>query len=327
MEPDKDGQNNPDEQLKINAQRRQLLKSAGLFTVTSVAFGGGLSWLIRRPTAEAEATSTGEEFALGRAKKVLGPYDTAETPTPWSKATSYNNFYELGTDKSDPARNAAQLQTRPWTVKIDGEVRKPQTVDIDTLQSWFPLEDRIYCMRCVEGWSMVMPWLGFPLAALLRRLEPTSKAKYVKFTAVYDPKRLVGQKRAILDWPYVEGLRLDEALHPLTFLAVGLHGRILPNQNGAPLRLVVPWKYGFKNIKSIVRITLTSRKPKTTWSLAAPDEYGFYANVNPTVPHPRWSQATERRIGESGRRKTLLFNGYAKEVAHLYKGMDLAKYF
>ncbi|CAM3734981.1 protein-methionine-sulfoxide reductase catalytic subunit MsrP [Deinococcus frigens] len=304
--------------------RREFLRSAALFTGTVAALGGGLEVLTRRPGV-GSAEAQGTDFA--RADRPLGPYDTKEAVTPYQQATTYNNFYELGTDKADPARNAGSLKPRPWTVKIDGEVKKPQTVDIDTLQSWFPLEDRIYRMRCVEGWSMVMPWLGFPLAGLIRRLEPTSKAKYVQFTALLDPKQLPGQRSNVLDWPYVEGLRLDEALHPLAFMAVGLHGKVLPGQNGAPLRLVVPWKYGFKGIKSIVKITLTEKQPKTTWALAAPSEYGFYANVNPAVPHPRWSQATERRIGELGRRKTLPFNGYADEVAGLYKGMDLRKNF
>ncbi|WP_221088385.1 protein-methionine-sulfoxide reductase catalytic subunit MsrP [Deinococcus aquaedulcis] len=305
--------------------RREFLRSAALFTVTAGALGGGLELLTRRPGAGSAEAQAADPFA--RPARPLGPYDTAEAVTPYRQATTYNNFYELGTDKADPARLAGSLKPRPWTVRIDGEVRKPQTVDIDTLQSWFPLEDRIYRMRCVEGWSMVMPWLGFPLAALIRRLEPTSKAKYVQFTALLDPKQLPGQRQPVLDWPYVEGLRLDEALHPLAFMAVGLHGRVLPGQNGAPLRLAVPWKYGFKSIKSIVRITLTEKQPQTTWALAAPREYGFYANVNPAVPHPRWSQATERRIGELGRRKTLLFNGYADQVAGLYKGMDLRRFF
>ena len=305
--------------------RREFLRSAGLFTGTAALLGGGLELLSRHPGASAEAATPGG--VIGQAKRPLGPYDTSEAVTPYEQATTYNNYYEFGTDKADPARMASTLHTRPWTVKIDGEVKKPQTVDIDTLQSWFPLEDRIYRMRCVEGWSMVMPWLGFPLAGLIRRMQPTSKAKYVQFTALLDPKQFPGQRSDVLNWPYVEGLRLDEALHPLAFMAVGLNGRILPNQNGAPLRLVVPWKYGFKGIKAIVRITLTATQPKTTWSIAAPDEYGFYANVNPKVDHPRWSQATERRIGELSRRPTLPFNGYAKEVGSLYTGMDLKKFF
>ncbi|UBV43503.1 protein-methionine-sulfoxide reductase catalytic subunit MsrP [Deinococcus taeanensis] len=304
--------------------RREFLRSAALFTVTAGALGGGLELLTRRPGA-GSAEAQGVPFT--RPARPLGPYDTAEPITPYAQATTYNNFYEFGTDKSDPARMAATLRPRPWTVRIDGEVRKAQTVDMDTLQSWFPLEDRVYRMRCVEGWSMVMPWLGFPLASLIRRVEPTSKARYVQFTALLDPKQLPGQRQQVLEWPYVEGLRLDEALHPLAFMAVGLDGRVLPGQNGAPLRLAVPWKYGFKSIKSIVRITLTEKQPRTTWALAAPQEYGFYANVNPGVPHPRWSQATERRIGELGRRKTLPFNGYAEQVAGLYKGMDLRKFY
>ena len=304
--------------------RREFLRSAGLFTGTAALLGGGLELLSRRPGAVAQASTPG---ALGTGKRPLGPYDTSEAVTPYDQATSYNNYYEFGTDKADPARLAGTLHTRPWTIKLDGEVKKPQTVDMDTLQSWFPLEDRVYRMRCVEGWSMVMPWLGFPLAGLIRRMQPTSKAKYVQFTALMDPKQFPGQRGNVLAWPYVEGLRLDEALHPLAFLAVGLNGRILPNQNGAPLRLVVPWKYGFKGIKAIVRVTLTEKQPATTWSLAAPDEYGFYANVNPKVDHPRWSQASERRIGELSRRPTLPFNGYAKEVAGLYSGMDLRKFF
>lgn len=303
--------------------RREFLRSATLFTATVAGLGGGLELITRRPGSAAGAQGA----APVARKRVLGPYDTSEPVTSYDAITSYNNFYEFGLGKDDPSRNAGSLRTRPWTVKIDGEVRKPQTVDIDTLQSWFPLEDRVYRMRCVEAWSMVIPWMGFPLAALIRRLEPTSKAKYVKFTTLHDPKQMPGQRSGVLDWPYVEGLRLDEALHPLAFLAVGIDGRILPGQNGAPLRLVVPWKYGFKNIKSIVRITLTSEMPKTTWALAAPSEYGFYANVNPAVDHPRWSQASERRIGEVARRKTLAFNGYAEQVAGLYKGMDLRRNF
>ncbi|HYH99594.1 protein-methionine-sulfoxide reductase catalytic subunit MsrP, partial [Hyalangium sp.] len=235
----------------------------------------------------------------------------------------YNNFYEFGLDKNDPARHAHILKTRPWSVVIDGEVAKPQTVDIDQILSWFSLEERVYRMRCVEAWSMVIPWHGFPLGELIKRVEPTSRAKYVAFTTLMDPEQMPGQKRHVLDWPYVEGLRMDEAMHPLTILAVGLYGKTLPNQNGAPLRLVVPWKYGFKGLKSIVKITLTEQQPPTTWNLAKPSEYGFYANVNPEVDHPRWSQATERRVGEYRRRPTLPFNGYAEQVASLYTGMDL----
>jgi sulfoxide reductase catalytic subunit YedY len=219
------------------------------------------------------------------------------------------------------------LRPRPWTVSFEGEISKPQTVDVDDLLRWFPLEERIYRMRCVEAWSMVIPWVGFPLGDLLRRLEPTSRAKFVAFRTLLDPEQLPGQRRAVLDWPYVEGLRIDEAMHPLSMLAIGLYGRTLPAQNGAPLRLVVPWKYGFKGIKSIVKIRLTETQPPSTWNLAAPNEYGFYANVNPDVDHPRWSQATEPRIGDFRRRPTVPFNGYAEQVASLYQGMDLRRYF
>lgn len=302
--------------------RREVLKNAALLGGTALGVGGALELLTRRAPSSAPQTTP-----LVGAKRVLGPYDTTEAQTPYQSITTYNNYYEFGTDKADPAIQAVSFQPRPWTVKIDGEVGKPQEVDLDTLQGWFPLEDRVYRMRCVEGWSMVIPWLGFPLAALIKRLEPTSSARYVQFTALADPARMPGQRDPVLAWPYVEGLRLDEALHPLTLLAVGIAGKTLPNQNGAPLRLVVPWKYGFKGIKAIVRITLTREMPRTTWALAAPDEYGFYANVNPAVDHPRWSQATERRIGELERRPTLPFNGYAKEVAGLYSGMDLRQWF
>jgi len=250
-----------------------------------------------------------------------------ETPSSWDDVTSYNNFYELGTDKDDPKRNAGSLKPRPWTVRIDGEVKKPATVDLDELLRWFPLEERIYRMRCVEAWSMVIPWVGFPLADLVRRVEPTSRAKYLSFTTLQDPVQLPGQRRAVLEWPYVEGLRIDEATHPLALLAVGVYGRTLPGQNGAPLRLVVPWKYGFKGAKSLVRISFGEAQPRTAWNRAAPGEYGFYANVNPAVDHPRWSQAKERRLGELRKRSTLPFNGYADQVASLYAGMDLARNF
>ena len=304
--------------------RREVLVQGAKLGATAAAFGGGLTLLTRRPGAGAPEVSQAPDPAPPPA---TGPYDTAEAATPYRQATTYNNFYELGLGKGDPARHAAALRTEPWTVRIDGEVRRPVTLDIGTLRRLFPPEDRTYRMRCVEGWSMVMPWQGFPLAALLRRVEPTGQARYVKFTSVYDPERLPGQRPWVLDWPYVEGLRLDEAMHPLTLMALGLYTRPLLGQNGAPLRLVVPWKYGFKSIKSVVRITLTREQPATTWSLAAPGEYGFYANVNPAVDHPRWSQATERRIGEWERRDTLAFNGYAEQVAGLYSGLDLRRNF
>ncbi len=256
-----------------------------------------------------------------------GPYGTDEKKTPYEDVTTYNNFYEFGTDKADPAKNAHSLRPRPWTIEVSGGAGKPQTIDIEELLTWFPLEERVYRMRCVEAWSMVVPWVGFPLSDLIKRLEPAGDAKYVAFTTLHDPEQMPGQKRGVLDWPYVEGLRMDEAMHPLTILAVGLYGMVLPNQNGAPLRLVVPWKYGFKGIKSIVKIRFTETQPPTTWNISAPNEYGFYANVNPEVDHPRWSQASERRIGEFRKRKTLPFNGYADQVAALYAGMDLRKNF
>lgn len=254
-----------------------------------------------------------------------GPYDTDEPSNTFREVTTYNNFYEFGTDKSDPAENSGSFKPRPWTIRIDGHVKRSLDVSLEDLLKPVAIEDRIYRMRCVEGWSMVIPWRGIPLASILKRVEPTSKAKYVAFQTVMRPQEMPGQQRRVLDWPYVEGLRLDEAMHPLTFMATGLYGRELPNQNGAPFRLVVPWKYGFKSIKSIVRISLTATEPPTTWNLAAPNEYGFYSNVNPDVDHPRWSQKTERRIGEFGKRKTLPFNGYADLVASMYAGMDLKK--
>jgi len=254
-----------------------------------------------------------------------GPFGSDEARTSWQDATSYNNFYEFGTDKGDPARNAHHLRTRPWDVAIEGEVAKPGTIGIEDLMRPHPLEERVYRLRCVEAWSMVIPWVGFPLADLLARLEPSSRSRYVEFETLVDPEQMPGQRRRVLDWPYREGLRMDEAMNPLTILAVGMYGKILPNQNGAPLRLVVPWKYGFKSIKSIVTIRLRETQPPTTWSDSAPDEYGFYANVNPEVDHPRWSQARERRIGEFRKRPTLPFNGYGEQVASLYAGMDPRK--
>lgn len=258
-----------------------------------------------------------------------GPFGTDETPTPFKDVTNYNNFYEFGAGKGDPARYAGGFTPEPWTLQVDGLVAKPRTFDLDALRG-FPLEERVYRMRCVEAWSMVIPWVGFPLSALLDVVEPLGAAKYVAFETVVRPDEMPGQKGLFqpLPWPYVEGLRLDEALHPLAILAVGLYGRTLPNQNGAPVRLVVPWKYGFKGIKSIVRISLVEEEPVTSWKRMAPHEYGFYANVNPEVDHPRWSQASEIRIGEGGflrpaRRDTLPFNGYAEQVAGLYAGMDL----
>ncbi len=247
--------------------------------------------------------------------------------TPLEDVITYNNFYEFGTGKDDPAEHAHLLRTRPWTLEVDGEVHAPQTFGIEDLWQRFPPEERVYRLRCVEAWSMVIPWLGFPLADLLDIVEPTSHARFVEFTTLLDPEQMPGQQRDILPWPYVEGLRLDEARHPLTILALGLYGKALPNQNGAPVRLVVPWKYGFKSGKSLVRIRVTRDQPRTTWNVVAPREYGFFANVNPEVDHPRWSQARERRIGELRRRPTLMFNGYADQVASLYAGMDLRRYY
>jgi sulfoxide reductase catalytic subunit YedY len=254
-----------------------------------------------------------------------GAFRVDDEPTPKKSATSYNNFYEFGTDKSDPSRYAGSLQTRPWSVAIEGAVEKPGSIGIEDLIRPFELEERIYRLRCVEAWSMVIPWVGVPLASVLSRFGPTSDARYVAFETLLDPEQMPGQRRRILDWPYREGLRIDEAMNPLTLLAVGMYGEVMPNQNGAPIRLVVPWKYGFKSIKSIVRIRLQKDQPKTSWNEENPREYGFYSNVNPEVDHPRWSQARERRIGDFLKRPTLPFNGYADEVASLYKGMDLEK--
>jgi sulfoxide reductase catalytic subunit YedY len=257
-------------------------------------------------------------------------YSAADKPTAYADATTYNNFYEFGTDKGDPALYAGSLKTRPWTLRVDGEVKKPLTLDLDALLKLAPLEERLYRLRCVEGWSMAIPWIGFSLAELIRKVEPTGNAKYVEFTTLADRAQMPGLRSRVLDWPYVEGLRIDEANHPLTLLTLGMYGQVLPNQNGAPVRIIVPWKYGFKSAKSIVRIRFTEVQPRTAWNIAAPEEYGFYSNVNPEVDHPRWSQASERRIGEDGyftkKRKTLMFNGYP-EVASLYSGMDLKKFY
>lgn len=254
-------------------------------------------------------------------------YTVSDELTPFKDVTQYNNFYEFGTGKEDPATNATHFKTRPWTITVEGEVKKPKVFDIEELLKMSPLEERIYRLRCVEAWSMVIPWLGFSLGELIKRVEPTGNAKYVEFISLHDPEQMPGQKSSVLEWPYKEGLRLDEAMHPLTLLAVGLYGEVLPNQNGAPIRLVVPWKYGFKSAKSIVKIRFVEKQPVSSWMKAGPNEYGFYSNVNPDVDHTRWSQAKERRIGEFFKRKTLMFNGYADEVSQLYAGMDLKKDF
>ncbi len=257
-------------------------------------------------------------------------YALSEKKTSYKDATTYNNYYEFGTDKADPAENAGKFKTRPWTVRIEGEVKKPVTLDVERLLKLAPIEERVYRLRCVEGWSMVIPWLGYSLSHLLKQVELTGDARYVEFTSANDPQQMTGARSRVLQWPYVEALRLDEAMHPLTLLTLGMYGELLPNQNGAPLRLMVPWKYGFKSAKAIVKIRLTKDQPRTAWNSANPSEYGFYSNVNPEVDHPRWSQASERRIGEDGflsrKRKTLMFNGYG-EVASLYSGMDLKKFF
>jgi len=314
-------------------KRRQILKmlgiGAGALTLSPLAQADLLDWFKGndRPKAPSGKPLTFTQPAQ---------WQSNLAKTPEEKVTGYNNFYEFGLDKADPAANAGSLKTDPWTLKIDGEVAKPLTLDYNDLTTRFPLEERIYRMRCVEAWSMVVPWIGFPLHKLLAMVEPTSNAKYVAFQTLYAPEIMPGQKDRFigggLDYPYVEGLRIDEAMHPLTLLTVGVYGKALPPQNGAPIRLTVPWKYGFKGIKSIVSIKLTRERPPTTWNLAAPDEYGFYANVNPHVDHPRWSQATERFIGSGGaldvkRQPTLLFNGYADQVASLYRGLDLREFF
>jgi methionine sulfoxide reductase catalytic subunit len=247
--------------------------------------------------------------------------------TPYDAVTGYNNFYEFGTEKDEPAKNAGTLRPKPWSVAVVGEVKRPAVYSVEDLFKGMTPQEHVYRHRCVEAWSIVVPWLGHPLRDVIARLEPTSRAKYVEFTTLLDPVQMPGQRRRVLDWPYVEGLRMDEAMNPLALLTVGLYGKPLPNQNGAPFRLTVPWKYGFKGGKSIVKVRFMEQQPETTWALAAPNEYGFYANVNPTVDHPRWSQATERRLGEFFRRKTLMFNGYADQVASLYSGMDLRKNF
>ena len=266
---------------------------------------------------------TGVSIVPADPNAVANGFRTDEAMSTLDQVGNYNNFYEFTTDKEAVAGAAAGFVSRPWTVAVEGMVHRPKVFDLDEVLKLGPLEERVYRMRCVEAWSMVIPWLGLPLSRLLNRVEPMGGAKYVAFQTLFDPKRMPNQRGSVLDWPYVEGLRIDEAMHPLTLLAAGLYGKELPPQNGAPLRLVVPWKYGFKGIKSIVKIRVTAEPPMTTWSAQAPSEYGFFANVNPAVPHPRWSQATEQRIGEGGRRPTLLFNGYANQVSHLYEGMDL----
>ena len=316
---------------ELYARRREVLKTGALYLATSASVAVGLTQLSSMgsadPPKKPPPPPTPAPGAAPWKVERRGQFKVDEAETPYEDVTTYNNFYELGLSKSEPAEQAFHLKPRPWTVRVTGHVQKPQTLDLDTLMRWFGLEERVYRMRCVEAWSMVIPWVGFPLAELIRRLQPTSNAKYVSFTTLLDPVQLPNQDSSVLGWPYVEGLRIDEATHPLAFMALGLYGAPLPGQNGAPLRLVVPWKYGFKGIKSIVEIGFSEQQPPATWNRAAPSEYGFYANVNPDLDHPRWSQATERRIGELTRRATLPFNGYANEVAHLYRGMNLARSF
>lgn len=305
--------------------RRDWLRRVG-----SGAAGAALAgWASRDALAQAAAPH--KLAALAGVRSTVPGGLTTEKLTPYADITSYNNYYEFGTDKADPAQNAHTLKTRPWTVAVEGEVKKPKVYDLDELLKLSPMEERVYRLRCVEGWSMVVPWVGYSLAELIRRVEPTGNAKYVEFVSLADPKTMPFVGSRVLDWPYVEGLRLDEAMHPLTLLAFGLYGEVLPNQNGAPVRAVVPWKYGFKSGKSIVKIRFTEKEPGTSWVKSNRSEYGFYSNVNPQVDHPRWSQATERRIGEDGlfakKRATSMFNGYAPQVAQLYAGMDLKKLF
>lgn len=318
----------------VYKERRTFIKKSGQFALTGLVAGlAGLgrsfasaehnipqltapNWLIKQVNAHKE-----------------GKFRTSEKLTPYEDVTTYNNFYEFGTGKKDPSRYSGDFKTEPWLVAVEGEVAKPAKYHLEDLLKPYQMEDRIYRLRCVEAWSMVIPWVGIPLADMLKRFEPTSKAKFVEFTTIYDPKQMPGQNSAFtgISFPYVEGLRIDEAMNPLTFMVTGLYGKTLPNQDGAPFRLIVPWKYGFKSIKSIVKIRLTETQPKTTWQSAAPNEYGFYANVNPQVDHPRWSQKHERRLPSTlfspNRIETRLFNGYEEEVAHLYRGMDLRKFF
>jgi sulfoxide reductase catalytic subunit YedY len=323
LEMDDKSEKVTDKQVYLN--RRLFMKAAALAGTATAS-----TLLYRRlnppPAEHVEGDKLQEVAKAPQAEAIKEGFAVTDKLTPLEAITSYNNFYEFDTSKSGVAYAAKGFVTRPWAVAVEGLVNKPRTFDLDELLK-FPLEERIYRLRCVEGWSMVIPWVGFPLYKLLEKVEPISAARYVAFQTLLDPERMPNQRTGILDWPYVEGLRLDEAMHPLTIMATGMYGETLPPQDGAPVRLVVPWKYGFKSIKSVVKITLVASEPPTTWNIQAPDEYGFYSNVNPNVAHPRWSQATERRIGEYGRRDTLLFNGYAEQVAHLYQGMDLVKNF
>jgi sulfoxide reductase catalytic subunit YedY len=301
----------------VYLRRREFIKS-----VAAGAMGAAAAGVTSR---DAHAQTQGSRPKLPNVRK--SSLSTNEAANSYADITGYNNYYEFGTDKDDPQRNAQKFVTRPWTIRVEGLVKAPGSFDLDSFIKPYALEERIYRLRCVEAWSMVIPWVGFPLGDLIKRLEPQPSAKFVEFTTLLDIKQMPGVRVPVLDWPYVEGLRMDEAMHPLSILAVGLYGEALPNQNGAPIRLVVPWKYGFKGIKSIVRMRFTDKQPRTSWEIANPREYGFYANVNPTVDHPRWSQASERHLGEFFRRKTLMFNGYGDQVASLYSGLDLRRNF
>ncbi|MCX4165746.1 MULTISPECIES: protein-methionine-sulfoxide reductase catalytic subunit MsrP [Paraburkholderia] len=302
--------------------RRRVLQAAG-----AAALGG----LIGVNGEALAAYTSPDSRAQKLAAKTNPKFVVTDKVTPYKDITTYNNFYEFGTDKGDPAENAGTLRPRPWRVSVEGEVKNAKVYDIDELLKLAPLEERVYRHRCVEGWSMVIPWIGFSLSELVKRAQPTGNAKYVQFITLADPSQMPGLSQPILAWPYSEGLRMDEAMNPLTLLAVGVYGQVLPNQNGAPIRIVLPWKYGFKSAKSLVKIRFVEKQPSTSWNTYAPQEYGFYSNVNPNVDHPRWSQATERRIGEDGfftpKRKTLMFNGYGDQVASLYQGLDLKKNF
>ena len=311
----------------VYAGRRALLQHMA----TGAAGVALAAWASRQALAQGVTAGPGKLKPLQAQASTVAGGSAMDKPTAYKDATGYNNFYEFGTDKTDPAAYAHTLQTQPWSVDVEGLVKKPGRWGLEDLLKLSPMEERIYRLRCVEGWSMVIPWVGYSLAELIRRVEPLGSAKYVEFVTLADPKTMPGVRSRVLDWPYVEGLRLDEALHPLTLLAFGMYGEVLPNQNGAPVRLVVPWKYGFKSAKSIVKIRFVEKQPATAWNKAAANEYGFYSNVNPNVDHPRWSQATERRIGEDGlfarKRKTLLFNGYEAQVGQLYASMDLRRFY
>lgn len=321
------GNNKPE---KITDKKTYLNRRVFMQAAVMAGTATASTLLYRRLNPPALKQAEGEKLngvaAISKDDAIKNGFVVDEQKTPLQSITNYNNFYEFDTSKSGVARAAQGFVTRPWSVSVEGLVNKPRVFDLDELLK-FQQEERVYRFRCVEGWSMVIPWTGLPLKSLLDKVEPTSQARYVAFQTLLDPKRMPNQSFGILDWPYVEGLRLDEAMHPLTIMATGIYGETLPPQDGAPIRLVVPWKYGFKSIKSVVKISLVAEEPPTTWNLQAADEYGFYSNVNPNVPHPRWSQATEQRIGEYGKRKTLMFNGYGEQVASLYQGMDLVKYF